>query len=1107
MHSLRSLFSAFCFFLLTCGHAVAQNVISGVINKYTAVTAFNCDSTRLTVNSISGFFPGDKVLLIQMKGATVSLDNNSTFGDIVDFGNAGNYEFNRVESITGGNSINLKFRLSRSYDIAGKVQLVRVPEYDNVTADGLICGSWDGSAGGVLVLDVANTLTLQGNLDVSGRGFRGGMVVDADVLLYHETQYFYPPDPALAAEKGEGIAIVPVEQSYGRGKSSTGGGGGNAHNAGGGGGGNGGKGGNGGLEYYNTPSSPTPGTDGIGGLSALGLSTQKILLGGGGGAGHTNDEVGTSGGNGGGIIIVIANTVEANGFKMMANGDNVVADGTNRNDGQGGGGAGGTILLKANQVNGSLPLEVKGGNGANCLFYVNSQIIGPGGGGGGGKVGLSQLFPSVMLNLNGGQNGIANQNLSNGAQPGQAGSVLFPLVLPVDTTTSPTLDLGPDVILCFDSTVVFDAGPGFAQYLWQDSSTAQTFATSDIGVYWVEVTDACGVKQRDSVLLTVNLLPDTRFPDTVLCAGDSLHLFLPGFDSYNWSPATGLSCTDCPDVTLSPGTTTTYYLLASTVDGCVLHDTFTVEVFPIPEVTINISFCPGESVVIDGVTYTQPGTVSGIIPASNGCDTIATYILELAPQPTVTKTFTFCPGESVVIDGVTYTQPGTVSGVIPAAVGCDTLATYVLELAPQPTVTKTFTFCPGESVMIDGVAYTQPGTVSGVIPATVGCDTLATYVLELAPQPTVTKAFTFCPGESVVIDGVTYTQPGTVSGVIPAAVGCDTLATYVLKFATPAPSNVNINCPANIDITIDPGAGPTVATYNLPSASSDCPCPGLSLQMTAGLASGSAFPPGLTKVCYQAKDSCGNTAFCCFDVMIHEEQACDVKKIGCMTYELLSITKDAAGKRTYRIRVTNSCANPLTYTAIQLPNGIVAKEPANNAVYTAPSGRNYEVRNPNYSPFYSLRFKSTNDSIANGESDIFEYVLPPQAQPAYIHITSRLEPQVFYEAHLNTFYCPVGVTPVPKAEARSGPETVSSLNVFPNPTTGTLYVDMSSMAGERVQIQIFDSRGKRMQTIHENAEEAPREIQLSEGLANGMYFMEIQNESGERLTTRFVIQR
>nr|MBP6825646.1 hypothetical protein [Saprospiraceae bacterium] len=428
----------------------AQTTISGIINKYTPVTAFGCDSSRLTVGTVTGFLPGDKVLLIQMKGASASLANNSTFGDILSAGNAGNYEFNRIESVSGAtNEIRLQYKITRSYNIGGRIQLVRVPEYDNVTANSLTCPPWDGITGGILVLDVANTLSLQGNIDVSNRGFRGGTLVDSDNPSAHETGIFYAPDPDLAAEKGEGIAEIPANQSFGRGKSTLGGGGGNAHNAGGGGGGNAGSGGNGGLEYYNTPSSPTPGTNGLAGLNIFNVNAQRVVLGGGGGAGHSNDGQGTSGGRGGGIVILTAGTVQGNGFKILANGENVLSPGDNRNDGQGGGGAGGTVLFSAGQVTGDLPIELKGGRGGDCLFFVNSQIIGPGGGGGGGKLALSQLFPNVMLSLNGGQNGIANQNLTNDAQPGQPGSVLFPLSLVVDTipVSNNILDLGPDVVL------------------------------------------------------------------------------------------------------------------------------------------------------------------------------------------------------------------------------------------------------------------------------------------------------------------------------------------------------------------------------------------------------------------------------------------------------------------------------------------------------------------------------------------------------------------------------------------------------------------------------------------------------------------------------------
>lgn len=56
-------------------------------------------------------------------------------------------------------------------------------------------------------------------------------------------------------------------------------------------------------------------------------------------------------------------------------------------------------------------------------------------------------------------------------------------------------------------------------------------------------------------------------------------------------------------------------------------------------------------------------------------------------------------------------------------------------------------------------------------------------------------------------------------------------------------------------------------------------------------------------------------------------------------------------------------------------------------MYVSPDGRFYQVRNPNYSPFYSLRFKPAAAGLADGQTEIFQYVLPPQASADYIHVT------------------------------------------------------------------------------------------------------------------------
>ncbi len=514
-----------------------------------------------------------------------------------------------------------------------------------------------------------------------------------------------------------------------------------------------------------------------------------------------------------------------------------------------------------------------------------------------------------------------------------------------------TLDLGPDVLLCQDSTVTFHAGGGFVSYLWQDGSTDSTYTTSLYDVYWVEVTDSCGAKQRDSVLLTVKLLGDTRFPDTILCAGESLTYAVPGFDAYFWAPAAGLSCDTCATVVLQPSVTTVYTLLATTTDGCILQDTFEVAVLPLP-------------------TRTQ-----------------------------------------------------------------------VIELSP------------GDTIILQGVPYTPPTMVVLTLPATVGCDTVVTYVLQL--QTTIT-----------------------------------------------------IDCPNDLTVNVQTGLPGTVVDYGLPTVHTTCPDTAVTYTLLSGLPVGGVFPLGVTEVCYAITDACGNADTCCFRLTAQEQTPpCDIKTNGCLRYELLAIKFDALGQRRYTIRVTNYCAEALAYTAFELPGNVTAVAPADGSVFTATSGRSYDVRNPNPSPFHSIRFKAQTGVLLNlGASDVFVYSLPQQSAPNYIHVTARLSNGQFYPALLNTFYCPV--QPYPNfAPGTGAARTTASLPVFPNPTDGVLFADCSAWAGQSIQLQIVNAQGQRVFRQSLTADYAPQALDLPVGLANGLYFLEVYPAGEQRVVQRFVVQR
>ena len=549
--------------------------------------------------------------------------------------------------------------------------------------------------------------------------------------------------------------------------------------------------------------------------------------------------------------------------------------------------------------------------------------------------------------------------------------------------------------------------------------------------------------------------------------------------------------------------------IPSTGSGCDTIAKYALLLLPQPAVTRDIAFCAGTSVTIDGKVYTEAGTVTGHIPSvAGGCDTLVTYNLTLLPQPTGIDTIEFCAGKSVTIGGTVYTESGTATDTIASTTGgCDSVVTYTLIRLPYNVRSETIEFCAGKSVAIGGTVYTESGMATDTIASTNGCDTIVTYTLVKLPYNVRSETVEFCPGDQVSIGGNIYTQPGTVVDTVVGIAGCDTIVTYTLVRITSPGSSVSIKCASDISIGTQPGTGPFAVNYDLPTATSDCACPGIALALTSGLSSGSLFPVTTTTVCYLAKDSCGNTATCCFKVTVREEEPCDVKVIGCMKYELLSITKGASSDLTYEIRATNNCSNKMIYTVIQLPNGIVAVKPLNNSVFTAPSGRQYDVRNPNYTPFYSVRFKSQADSIANGQSDVFKYTLPGNTKPDYIHISSRLYPQAFYEAHLNTFNCPITPETGPKNRELTLSQAAQELLLFPNPTTGVLYADLSDWEGQELKIRISNSQGQQIRQLSLTAQREAQEIQLPEGLSAGLYFLEVTAGAGEKKAARFAVQR
>jgi uncharacterized repeat protein (TIGR01451 family) len=555
----------------------AGGTLTGVINTYYPGTAsVAAGATSISVGTPTGsatpIAAGDEILIIQMQDAAISSNNDGTYGDgstgsgFTSLNNAGIYEFATATSAVTGGALQVAgagpnggllfgYNFSAATTTQGQrtFQVVRVPHFATATLGaGLTAAAWNGSTGGIFVLDTSGALTLNGQtVSVNGLGFRGGagLELNGGVAGSSTNDYrqlaptTYPAGPAFTGvpvngidgPKGEGIAGTPrwlevantpfstgaegyPNGSMGRGAPGNAGGGGtdannaNDQNSGGGGGANGGSGGFGGDAWNSNLS-----VGGLGG-SAFPSSSGRVVMGGGGGAGSRNNSdnnaagaltriaQASSGAAGGGIIIVRAGSITGTGT-MSANGSD--AYNLTSNDAGGGGGAGGSVIvLSTGGTVGTLTVNARGGRGGDAwdddatAGPPLADRHGPGGGGGGGVVMVSSAT-NVTINVTGGAHGTtlpAPGQYQYGATDGAAGSSATNITYA--STPGPHFNA-----TCIDVTLTKTApttallGSGFSYSLTiknngtTAASTVQLKDTLPAGVTFSSVTPAASCSQ------------------------------------------------------------------------------------------------------------------------------------------------------------------------------------------------------------------------------------------------------------------------------------------------------------------------------------------------------------------------------------------------------------------------------------------------------------------------------------------------------------------------------------------------------------------------------------------------------------------------------------
>ena len=294
--------------------------------------------------------------------------------------------------------------------------------------------------------------------------------------------------------------------------------------------------------------------------------------------------------------------------------------------------------------------------------------------------------------------------------------------------------MGQNTICQGDTTELMALGG--ATFEWNTGQTTPTLQVSTPGTYTVTATSIHGCSSTTSVSVAMHLLPNVTFSgNTTTCAGTPTTITAAGANAYQWSNgATGS--------TLTTSTQGVYYVTATSIQGCVSHDSVSVTVNPNPvlQVTGDNYVCAGyfATLTASGATSYQWSNQSteasiSVSPSSttsytvtgydaNGCHASVTKVVtvEALPQVSILGNKTICAGQSTVLSavgGISYnwTTGDTISEIVlsPSSTqtyvvsvtntyGCvaSAAATVTVNSLPEISFYGNMTICQGNTTTI-----------------------------------------------------------------------------------------------------------------------------------------------------------------------------------------------------------------------------------------------------------------------------------------------------------------------------------------------------------------------------------------------------------------------
>ena len=339
------------------------------------------------------------------------------------------------------------------------------------------------------------------------------------------------------------------------------------------------------------------------------------------------------------------------------------------------------------------------------------------------------------------------------------------VTLPVESLY--IIDLPDETNLCAGTSIQLNGNvsPNNAQIQWSTAngviatdSGEEIITIASVGMYHIALSTPLGCYYADSISVNQYPLPNIfAGNDAYVCYNQPYMLSASGGASYVWSPSSNLSNSNISNPLVTIVSEATYYLTGTDANGCIGLDTIHLDLFPLPEITIDpvSMICPGSSINLNA-----NANYSNIDWTPNfGLNTTTASNVQAAPPSTTNYTAVLTD------DNCGYTDEASVwveveSGISISA-GADQSfcegGSVIIQAETDGTYANLNWSSPnGANFSLAGstaIITNQSGVFTANIESPLGCQYSDEVEITEIMYPVVNMedSISFCPGSSVTI--------------------------------------------------------------------------------------------------------------------------------------------------------------------------------------------------------------------------------------------------------------------------------------------------------------------------------------------------------------------